>query len=398
MLGLVKQIHTMNCIIGETVAHQPVSPPSGGTKAESGRQKAANERFAAFRLLPSAFPLLVISLAVALAAWAAQQRSQSKPELFPFAPADGVPAITDPAFVDAKKADAFLSADEPVLGLLYSGEARAYSVWQLERRLVVNDRFGSRAVAITWCPFSHAAVVYVRTAVGRRLTLESDGRLLRDQLALRDRETGTIWSQAEGIPVEGPLAGSGTRLSELPVLQTTWKTWKKEQPGTLVLEKAGADSAIRSSMYADYDADPQRLGLGHTELREPRMSGKALVVGIVSGGDRLAVPFEKVKNDLVVDVAADQQALAVVYDPATSTVRVVRREARGLTLSLRRGAGDLFGRPTPPYMIDEQTVSRWDLTGLATGGRMEGHRLPLVPYRLQYWYAWQACFPRSRVE
>jgi hypothetical protein len=318
--------------------------------------------------------------------------------LFSFAPADKVPAITEPAFVDAKKADAFLSADEPVLGLLYSGEARAYSVWQLERRLVVNDRFGSRSVAITWCPFSHAAVVYVRTAGDRRLTLESDGRLLRDQLVLRDRETGTIWSQAEGIPVEGPLAGTGTRLSELPVLQTTWKTWKKEQPGTLVLEKTGADSAIRSSMYADYDADPQRLGLGHTELREPRMSGKALVVGIVSGGDRLAVPFERVKNDLVVDVAADQQALAVVYDPATSTVRVVRREARGQTLSLRRGAGDLFGRPTPPYMIDEQTVSRWDLAGLATGGRMEGHRLPLVPYRLQYWYAWQACFPRSRVE
>jgi len=384
--------------MGETVAHQPVSPPSGGPKAESRRQKAANERFAAFRLLPSAFPFLVISVAVALAAWAAQQRSPGKPELFPFAPANGVPAITDPAFVDAKKADAFLSADEPVLGLLYSGEARAYSVWQLERRLVVNDRFGSRAVAITWCPFSHAAVVYVRTAGDRRLTLESDGRLLRDQLVLRDRETGTIWSQAEGIPVEGPLAGSGTRLSELPVLQTTWKTWRKEQPATLVLEKAGADSAIRSSMYAEYDADPQRLGLGHTELREPRMSGKALVVGIVSGGDRLAVPFEKVKNDLIVDVAADQQALAVVYDPATSTVRVVRREARGLTLSLRRGAGDLFGRPTSPYMIDEQTVSRWDLTGLAIGGRMEGHRLPLVPYRLQYWYAWQACFPRSRVE
>ena len=398
--------------MGETVAHQPVTvwseaaaaPPTHRAASVSERVARSRRGLVALRgtrslTLAALFPLfLLVLLAVAGASPPAQQRGANKLQLFPFAPAGGVPAITDPAFVDAKKADAFLSADEPVLGMLYSGEARAYSVWQLERRLVVNDRFGSRAVAITWCPFSHAAVVYVRSAGDRRLTLESDGRLFRDQLVLRDRETGTIWSQAEGIPIEGPLAGSGTRLSELPVLQTTWKTWKKEQPGTLVLEKAGADSAIRSSMYAEYDADPQRLGLGHTELREPRMTGKALVVGIVSGGDRLAVPFEKVKNDLVVDVGADQQALAVVYDPATSTVRVVRREARGLTLSLRRGAGDLFGRPTPPYMIDEQTVSRWDLTGLATGGRMEGHRLPLVPYRLQYWYAWQAAFPRSRVE
>ncbi len=328
----------------------------------------------------------------------AQRRAETKPQFYSFAPAASVPAIVDPAFVEAKQADAFLKPEEPVLGIFYNGEARTYPVWQLERHLVVNDRFGSRPVAVTWCPFSHAAVVYVRNPADRTLTLESDGRLLNGQLVMRDRETGTVWSQAEGIAIEGPLAGRGLRLSELPVLQTNWKTWKKEQPATQVLDRTGPDTAIKGSMYAEYDADPRRYGLGNTDLREPRFGGKALVVGIVSGRDRAAVPLEKLKNELVIDLVVDQQALAVIYDPATNSSRVVRREARGQTLTLRRGSGDLFGRPTPPYMIDEQTASRWDLTGLATSGKMEGHRLPLVPYRLQYWYAWQAYFPRSRVE
>jgi len=50
--------------------------------------------------------------------------------------------------------------------------------------------------------------------------------------------------------------------------------------------------------------------------------------------------------------------VAALYDPATDTVRVVRREASGRTVTLRRGSGDLFGKPTPPYLLDEETASR----------------------------------------
>ncbi len=69
--------------------------------------------------------------------------------------------------------------------------------------------------------------------------------------------------------------------------------------------------------------------------------------------------------------------MAALYDPATDTVRVVRREASGRIVTLRRGYGDLFGKPTPPYLLDEETASRWDFTGRAVSGHMQGHRLPL---------------------
>ncbi len=344
---------------------------------------------------------LRLSVGLAALVWPAwgqrkfPQNSSEKPIFAIFAPPETVPAITEPRFIAREQAKTFLQPDEPVLGLAIGSEARAYSLWQMERHLVVNDRVAGRPIAVTWCPFSHTGAVYARKVSDKELTFESDGRLLHGALVLRDRETGSIWTQADGAAIEGPLAGSAV-LVTLPALQTTWKSWEREQPGTVALDKGGA--AITASRYADYYADPHRLGPGNTELNDTRMGGKALVVGILSGSERVAIPLERLKRDLVVSTVLDRQALAALYDPASDTARVVRREARGHTVTLRRGYGDIFGKPTPPYLLDEETASRWDFSGRATSGRMEGHRLPLFPHRVQFWYAWQAYFPRSRVE
>ncbi len=378
----------------EAASLQQISSALGAGKAGAGPARLAPAASARLQHLPVAGLCLLLAC---LFGFGPLEGPQQKLPFFSFARPESVPAITEPGFVPAAKAENFLKPEEPVLGVVLGGEARAYSLWQLERHLVVNDRFGSRAVAVTWCPFSQTAVVYARRVGERDLTLESDGRLLHDALLLRDRETGTVWAQATGQALEGPLLGSSP-LQPLPALQTTWKVWKQEQPETLALEKAGADRQLLSSSYAAYYADPARFGLGHTELKEPRMGGKALVVGITSGSDRLAIPLERLKRDWVVNAVVDRQAVAALYDSATETVRVVRREARGRTISLHRGHGDLFGRPTPPHLVDQETASSWDFTGRAVSGRFQGHQLPLFPYRQQFWYAWQAYFPCSRVE
>jgi hypothetical protein len=341
-------------------------------------------------------------------------------------------AITSPALVSVAEADKKMLPNEPVIGVSLGAESRAYSVWQLERVLVVNDIIAGRPVAVTWCPFSHTAVVYSRAVSGKTLTFEGDGRVLDDTIVLRDRETGTAWTQQDGRAIEG--AQTGARLQQISALLTNWKEWKAEQAGSETVPPPANDAAappapltgasqgvrktvaapsssvsvqvldkgtveIRSSLYADYDADRSAIGLGHIVMKEPRMSGKALVVGIVSGNDRLAVPLTRIKQDLVVNVVVDQQAMIILYDPDSDTVRVVRGEARGHKVSLRRGpATDLYGRPTPPHLLDEETTSRWDLTGKSFQGRMVDQRLLLIPYRCEYWYAWQAYFPKSRVE
>lgn len=65
-------------------------------------------------------------------------------------PVGAIPAIDDPEFVSGADADAQMSAEEPVLGVVIGGEARAYSLWQLDAHEIVNDDIGGRAIAATW--------------------------------------------------------------------------------------------------------------------------------------------------------------------------------------------------------------------------------------------------------
>ena len=61
-----------------------------------------------------------------------------------------IPAIKKPLFVTGESADAQMSSEEPVLGVIYGGEAKAYSLWHLDDHEIVNDTISGVAIAATW--------------------------------------------------------------------------------------------------------------------------------------------------------------------------------------------------------------------------------------------------------
>jgi len=65
-------------------------------------------------------------------------------------PADAIPAISHPVFVSGKEANAQMSGDEPVMGIIVNGNAKAFSLWQLDAHEIVNDRINDTPVAVTW--------------------------------------------------------------------------------------------------------------------------------------------------------------------------------------------------------------------------------------------------------
>ena len=64
-------------------------------------------------------------------------------------PPDAIASIDDPSFVAAAKVR-FLQDDEPVLGVVHEGVAKAYSLWHLDRHEIVNDHLGDTPIAATW--------------------------------------------------------------------------------------------------------------------------------------------------------------------------------------------------------------------------------------------------------
>ena len=65
-------------------------------------------------------------------------------------PAGSIPSINDPVFVTREEASEQMYHDEPVVGLVIDGEARAYSLWHLEHHEIVNDSIGDSSFAVTW--------------------------------------------------------------------------------------------------------------------------------------------------------------------------------------------------------------------------------------------------------
>jgi hypothetical protein len=64
-------------------------------------------------------------------------------------PKDAIPAIDNPLFVPADAAS-FVHSDEPVIGVVIDGDARAYPTWLLNAHEIVNDRIAGLAIAVTW--------------------------------------------------------------------------------------------------------------------------------------------------------------------------------------------------------------------------------------------------------
>jgi hypothetical protein len=96
-------------------------------------------------------------LIVAMAGATGAQRPEPKvvatiagEDVYELLPVGGIPAIDDPVFVSGPEADAQMRPDEPVLGVVLGGEARAYSLWQLDAHEIVNDELAGTAIAATW--------------------------------------------------------------------------------------------------------------------------------------------------------------------------------------------------------------------------------------------------------
>ncbi|MBD3219658.1 DUF3179 domain-containing protein [bacterium] len=100
---------------------------------------------------------VTIALLVPLATMVAAQQPQPEVHgtfegepMYTVLPPDRIPAIRTPEFVTGEEADRLMAPDEPVLGVVVQGDARAYSLWHLDRHEIVNDTVAGRALAATW--------------------------------------------------------------------------------------------------------------------------------------------------------------------------------------------------------------------------------------------------------
>jgi len=125
---------------------------------------------------------------------------------------DQIPPIHKPTFVAA--ADADIGPNEPVIGLVIDGDARAYPLRILLWHEIVNDTVGGVPVLVSYCPLCNSGVVFDRRLDGRVLSFGNTGRIRHFDMVMYDLETESWWQQFLGEAIVGDLTGK--RMKPLP--------------------------------------------------------------------------------------------------------------------------------------------------------------------------------------
>ena len=207
-------------------------------------------------------------------------------------PKDGIPAIDRPRFVGA--AAAGLSDNDRVLGIAHEGIARAYPVRILNWHEVVNDRIGSRAVVVTYCPLCGTGMSFEQPPAtaddlgAGRSGFGVSGLLYNSDVLLYDRATQSLWSQILSRAISGPL--KGTALAPVPMTHTSWADWRGRHPTSLVLSTdTGFERDYTRDPYAGYGRVHQLMF--DVQHRDNRLPLKEWVLGLRINGSAKAYPF-----------------------------------------------------------------------------------------------------------
>ncbi len=237
--------------------------------------------------------------------------------------------------------------------------------------------------------------MYSRELDGETYTFGVSGKLLRDALLMYDHQTRTLWSHITGEAVQGELKGK--RLNMLAgTPRIRWKDWKRNQPLTKVLSVASdfrrpdrQIQEIRADNYARYHASPD-TGISGTQYTDKRLMNKELVVGVRINESYRAYPFTAFKKQSIINDEVDNMPVLAFHDLASNATAVFLRTVAGQTLKFKPAQG-YFVKDTP-------TGTTWNLiTGVATDGKLKGHRLERLPAMNIYWFAWARYHPETTV-
>ena len=314
---------------------------------------------------------------------------------------DGIPALDHPKFAGVAGANEWLKPVEPVIALSVGGQSHAFPLQILVWHEIVNDSVGGVPVTVTFCPLCYTAIAFDRRADSRVLDFGTTGNLRRSDLVMYDRQTESWWQQAIGQAIVGDL--TGTQLTILPAGIVSWDAFRTEHPEGLVLSRdTGFSRSYGTNPYSGYDSANTQPFLFDGKP-DGRLAPKEHVVTVSLGGEDAAYPYAVLKQRRVVHDTVGGTPIVVFYRPGTSSALDAASVAEGFDL----GASGVFspqvdGRQltftsAAADFVDAETGSHWNLLGRALSGPLAGRRLDPIVHGDDFWFAWAAFKPATRV-
>ncbi|MEQ9289945.1 MAG: DUF3179 domain-containing protein [Cyclobacteriaceae bacterium] len=293
---------------------------------------------------------------------------------------DGIPALTNPEFIDVGQAT-YLNDIDLVVGYKSGNEVRAYPHKIFDWHEIINDDLSGRKVAITHCPLTGTSLGWEREYDGKTTTFGVSGLLYNTNLMPYDRTTNSTWTQIGELCVNGEL--SGTMAETFQIFETEWGTWKTLYPETKVV----STNTGHSRNYGQYPYGDYRTANGlifSVSVDDNRLPQKERVHGIIIDKKVKVYRFNSMtQNPLITDTFQGQN-LTIVGSPEKNFIISFKEKMIGSTVLSFNVINDF----NSPIILEDQLGNKWDVFGHATSGPNAGEKLEPTNSFIGMFFSW----------
>jgi len=307
---------------------------------------------------------------------------------------DGIPALVDPEFIYPSEAS-FLADDDLVIGIISDGVIKAYPHKILDWHEIINDKIGSKNIAITYCPLTGTGIGWDREINGNITTFGVSGLLYNSNLIPYDRATDSNWAQIGLQSVNGSL--SGTEIVTHHLVETSWGTWKQFYPDTEVVStNTGHSRNYNRYPYGDYRTSNSLIF--SVNENDERLHKKERVHGIIVDGKVKAYTFTNTDNKVILD-EFNGESVVIVGSIAQNFILSFKAKSidgTPLDFSLPDSHSEANGF-SEAKILQDQLGNTWDIFGKAVDGPNAGEQLIPTKSFIGYWFSWTPFYPETEL-
>lgn len=275
-------------------------------------------------------------------------------------------------------------SDDMQLGVIeYGGVTKAYPLDYVIHHHIINDQFGERIVALTYCAMCRSIIPFDVTDIGPLFV----GSFKDANMIVADRKTKTFFRQATFESIIGKLHPH--TLTMIPFQILSWGEIKRLSPIPQVVKVTEKDfrefQLPIPGVWRKIVASEATPGLAAKD-RDKTFPARTHVVGVI---DQIAKPqVVYLKEELMKRGVIKNEELDVFLVAVRNTVNGFK--------------GSLDGRSIHLTLTPDQTLSDissgtvWDIRGKRINGEIETDLEPIA-LSDEYWFSWKRFHPTSKL-
>lgn len=265
-------------------------------------------------------------------------------------------------YISIAEAGDYMEEDERVLVVNHNGVQRAFPPEKIWMAHIFGGDYGGDEIVFTYCVMTNLASPYINPKGEKSMNLKVLAQT-NNNLLIWDTNSDEIIQQ-----ITQQCEFSEERLNPVPVMEMTWRGFKKLYPEGTVLHNTW-NTPVEVAANLIFNADDVWYGedwmFKTSNFDDKRLPSKEHIIGIRDDlkNEQLAMTKDYIKKNGVVNVSVGDQHLALRYFPNYETIVAFDRNVNGSPETIEEvnidGTTPEFGKLKQVYIYNSVLWAVW---------------------------------------